>query len=204
MADPDAAAPREGGTSLTLLQRLRGNEPDAWRTTVHLYTPLVAHWCARVGVRGADADDVIQEVFRAAVAGLATFRRDSPGDSFRGWLRGITRHLLSAHFRQAARQPQGGGGTDLLDRLHEVPDAVPLPDDDYTDEAAASEVYRRALEVIRSAFEERTWTMFWRTAVDGRPPTEVAAEMSVSPAAVRQAKSRVLRKLKQQLGDVIA
>ena len=202
MADADAAH-RQSGTSLTLLERLRSNEPDAWRTTVHLYTPLVAHWCARAGVKGADADDVIQEVFRAAAGSLATFRRDRPGDSFRGWLRGITRRLLSAHFRQAARQPLGGGGTDLLDRLHEVPDSAPSPDDEAEDEAAASEVYRRALGVIRSAFEERSWIMFWRTAVEGRTPTEVAAEMDVSPAAVRQAKSRVLRKLKHQLGDVI-
>jgi RNA polymerase sigma-70 factor, ECF subfamily len=203
MADPDA--PREGGTSLTLLQRLRGNEPDAWQTTVHLYTPLVAHWCARAGVKGADADDVIQEVFRAAAGSLPGFRRDRPGDTFRGWLRGITRRLLAAHFRQAASQPQGGGGTDLLDRLHEIPDPVPAPDESHDeDEVAAGEVYRRALEVIRAGFEERSWLMFWRTAVEGRSPADVAVEMGVSPAAVRQAKSRVLRKLKQQLGDVIA
>jgi hypothetical protein len=34
-------------SSLTLLQQLRANEPDAWRTMVHLYTPLLYHWCAR-------------------------------------------------------------------------------------------------------------------------------------------------------------
>jgi RNA polymerase sigma-70 factor (ECF subfamily) len=201
MANDDA--PRAGGTSLTLLQRLRGNEPDAWRTMVHLYTPLVAHWCARVGVKGADADDAIQEVFHAAASSLAAFRRDRPGDSFRGWLRGITRHVLSAHFRNAARQPRGDGGTDVLERLNQVPDSVPSSNDDDADEPAANEVYRRALGMIRAAFEERAWTMFWRTAVEGRAPSEVAVEMNVSPAAVRQAKSRVLRKLKQQLGDLL-
>src|SRR5947208_1607813 len=61
------------GTSLTLLQRLRDDEPEAWRTVVRLYTPLLCHWCARRGVRGADAEDVIQEVLRAAAAGLAGF-----------------------------------------------------------------------------------------------------------------------------------
>src|SRR6516225_1556778 len=38
---------RPPGTSLTLLQRLRDNEPEAWRTMVQLYTPLLCHWCAR-------------------------------------------------------------------------------------------------------------------------------------------------------------
>jgi DNA-directed RNA polymerase specialized sigma24 family protein len=93
-----ADARRDRGTSLTLLERLRGNEQAAWHTTVHLYMPLVAHWCARAGVKGADADDVIQEVFRAAAASLPNFRRDRPGDTFRGWLRGITRHALAPIF----------------------------------------------------------------------------------------------------------
>src|SRR4051812_31651419 len=85
-------APRPG-TSLTLLQRLRQNEPAAWEIMVRLYGPLVARWCARAGVHGADADDVAQEVFRVAAGKLDAFRRDRPGDTFRGWLRGITRNL---------------------------------------------------------------------------------------------------------------
>ena len=63
---PHSAADPQRKTSLTLLQRLRANDNDAWRVTVQLYTPLVYHWCARGGVRGADAEDVAQEVFRAA------------------------------------------------------------------------------------------------------------------------------------------
>ncbi len=54
-----------GGTSATLLQRLRTNEAEALREMGYLYTPLVYRWCAGLGVRGADADDVSQEVFQA-------------------------------------------------------------------------------------------------------------------------------------------
>src|SRR5262249_60389809 len=99
------------GTSLTLLERLRDNEPEAWRTVVQLYTPLLCHWCARQGVRGADADDVIQEVLQAAAAGLAGFRREHATDSFRAWLRGITRNMVLAHYRRGNRQPRASGGT---------------------------------------------------------------------------------------------
>ena len=45
----DAAPPSQAATSLTLLERLRANEPDAWETMVRLYTPLVYQWCARGG-----------------------------------------------------------------------------------------------------------------------------------------------------------
>src|SRR5437764_15425954 len=95
---PQPGSAPKGTTSLTLLQRLRANEPDAWRTMVHLYTPLVYRWAGQLGVRGADADDVLQEVFRTASTRLANFHRDRPGDSFRGWLRGITRHMSLLHF----------------------------------------------------------------------------------------------------------
>src|SRR5690242_19701971 len=101
-----------GGTSLTLLERLRANEPDAWRLMVRLYTPLVHTWCGRFGLRGADAADVAQEAFRTAAARMDQFRRDRPGDTFRGWLRAVTRTAALMHFRQQARQPQAAGGTD--------------------------------------------------------------------------------------------
>jgi len=39
--------------------------------------------------------------------------------------------------------------------------------------------------------------------VDNRAQADVAAEMGVSSAAVRQAKSRVLRRLREELGDVL-
>jgi RNA polymerase sigma-70 factor (ECF subfamily) len=45
--------------------------------------------------------------------------------------------------------------------------------------------------------------MFWQTAVENRSPVDVAAEMGVSPAAIHQGKSRVLRRLKAEVGDLI-
>ena len=63
---------------------------------------------------------------------------------------------------------------------------------------------RRALELIRGEFEGRTWEAFWRAAVEGQSPDLIAADMGVTPAAVRKAKSRVLLRLRQEIGDLIA
>ena len=189
-------------TSLTLLQRLRDNEPDAWRVMVGLYEPLVRHWCGRRGVRGADAEDAAQEVFRAAASGLARFRREQPGDSFRAWLRGITRNVLLQHFRRAASQPQASGGTDALLRINEVSqDDPPAEDEDPPSELDA--LRQRALELVRAQVGERTWQAFWLVAVEGQAPADVAARFGVSPNAVRLSKSRVLRRLKEQFGELI-
>jgi RNA polymerase sigma-70 factor (ECF subfamily) len=45
--------------------------------------------------------------------------------------------------------------------------------------------------------------MVWCTAAKRCSPVDVATEHQVSPPAVRKAKSRVLRRLKQELGDLI-
>jgi RNA polymerase sigma-70 factor (ECF subfamily) len=207
---PDPSDTPHGGseprreTSLTLLHRLRANEPDAWRTLVALYTPLLRQWCARSGLRDADADDVLQEVFRAVAAHLDGFRRDRPGDSFRGWLRVVTRNMVLLHFRKSGRQPRADGGTDAFLQLQQLADPLPGPDDDEDAEAEMDGVRRRALELVRAGFEDRTWEMFWRTFIDDRSPVDVAAEMGVTPAAVRKAKSRVLRRLKEEFAELIS
>lgn len=191
------------GTSLTLLERLRAAHVDAWDTVVRLYGPLVAHWCTRGGVRGADVEDVSQEVFRVAAGRMQDFHRDRPGDSFRGWLHGITRNMVLQHFRRDRRQPKAPGGTEALLRLQDLEDAVTAnaADEDTVDELDG--LRRRALELVRSEFEERTWQMFWLTVIDGRSPSDIAAERGVSPAAVRMAKSRVLHRLKEEFGELI-
>jgi RNA polymerase sigma-70 factor (ECF subfamily) len=171
---------------------------------VHLYSPLVYHWCGRTEVRGADADDVSQEVFRAVAGGLANFRRDREGDTFRGWLRVITKNMILLHFRRSGRQPQGSGGTDALVKLQEVADStVDLPDDVDAEIELMHGVRHRALELVRGQFEERTWQMFWLTFVEERSPVDIAADLGVTPAAVRKAKSRVLHRLKQEFAELI-
>src|SRR5262249_30210505 len=122
--------PDMGATSLTLLDRARANEADAWDRLVSLYAPLVRHWSLAGGLQPADVDDVVQEVYRAAFSGLAGFRRDRPGDTFRGWLRTITRTALALHFRRRARAPLAGGGSAAFVRLQEVTDPAPVLSDE--------------------------------------------------------------------------
>jgi RNA polymerase sigma-70 factor (ECF subfamily) len=190
------------GTSLTLLQRVRANDHDAWARLVGLYAPLVRYWCARGGLRPEDADDVVQEVFQAALIGLEGFRRDRPGDTFRGWLRGVARNRIALHYRHAARRAEGQGGSDARQQLEQVPQPPPPPDEEDTP-AELNALYHRALDLVRGEFEERTWQMFWLAVVENQPVADVAARFAVSPAAVRKAKSRVLSRLKEAIGDVI-
>jgi RNA polymerase sigma-70 factor (ECF subfamily) len=191
----------EADTRISLLERARANDAEAWRRMMGLYRPLVLFWCGRAGVRPSDAEDVAQDVFAAAAASLADFRRDRPGDTFRGWLRGITRNKALMHFRSSGRQPAGEGGSDALLRLQDVAD--PQAECDPEEEAEAGQVYSRALQLLRGEFAEPVWQAFWLTAIDGRAPAALTVELGMSSASIRQAKSRVLRRLKQEVGDLL-
>ena len=191
--------PLDKSTSLTLLERVRDRDEEAWERLLRLYAPLVERWCGHWGVRGQDADDVRQEVFQAVATNLAGFRRERSGDTFRGWLRVITRNKLIDHSRRRERQPEAQGGTDAHHQMQQLAQQE-LPEDSADD---LSGLYRRALELVRAEFEERTWEAFWRSAVEGQAPDLIAADLGVTPAAVRKAKSRVLHRLRQEVGDLI-
>jgi RNA polymerase sigma-70 factor, ECF subfamily len=187
-------------TSLSLLQRLRLQDALAWERLVRLYRPLVLSWCLRGGVSQADADDLLQEVWVAVAAGVDQFRRQGEG-SFRSWIRGITRHKLLDYYRRQGRHPAAAaGGTDAFQAIQEVPD----PESGTADDAEErSGLYRRALDLIRSEFEERTWLAFWQAGVEGQDTAAVAASLGMTPVAVRIAKSRVLARLREEVGELL-
>jgi RNA polymerase sigma-70 factor (ECF subfamily) len=149
-------------------------------------------------VRDEDADDVLQEVFGAVAWSVAGFQAERAGTTFRAWLRGITRNKLLEHLRRRGRHPEAQGGTDAHRQLAALPDAA---EDDPPEEV--SDLYHRALELVRGEFENRTWEAFWRATVDGHPVDLIAADLGVSTAAVRKSKSRVLRRLKEEVGDLL-
>jgi RNA polymerase sigma-70 factor (ECF subfamily) len=186
----------------SLLARLRVGQPGAWERLAWLYGETVYAWCRRAGVPEADAADVSQEVFAAVARRLADFRRDRPGDSFRGWLWTITRNKVRDHWRRRRDQDRATGGTTAQELMNEVPEDAP-PDAEASGEGEPGALYRRALELIQSEFEERTWRAFLMVTVEARLPAEVAAELGTTPGAVYIAKSRVLKRLREEFGDLI-
>ncbi len=163
---------------------------------------MILFWCGKGGLRSEDAEDVTQEVFAAAAAGLDRFHRDRPGDTFRGWLRGITRNQVLLSYRRNHGRPVAEGGSDAFWHLQGHADPLPGPGED--EEAEMSQLYQRAVEQVRDRFEPHTWQAFWLTVIQGRAPAALTEELGMTVANIRQAKSRVLRLLKQELGELLS
>jgi RNA polymerase sigma-70 factor (ECF subfamily) len=191
-------------TCRSLLARIQANDPVAWGRLVDLYAPLVFHWCRRWDLREQEIADILQEVFQAVATHVAGFRRERAGDTFRGWLRTITHNKVRDHFRRLGQEPEGVGGTEAQLRLAQLPESR-SPDEDDSGQAesrAERRLFGLALDQIRSEFEDRTWQAFWLTTVESRSAGDVAGDLGMSPGAVRVAKSRVLRRLREELGDL--
>jgi RNA polymerase sigma-70 factor (ECF subfamily) len=188
-------------TSTSLLDRIRNRDPEAWRRFVTVYGPFVYDACRRLGVPAADTEDIVQEVLISVDRAIGKFKRDRPGDSFRGWLYAITRNEVRDRFRRAAKEPLVVGGSSLRAALEQIP-AESL--DDSTPGPSSSDLaLLRALELIRPEFEERTWTAFWRLTVERHSAAEIAADLGMKTDAVRQAKHRIVKRLRAEFGDLL-
>jgi RNA polymerase sigma-70 factor (ECF subfamily) len=188
-------------SGLSLAIRLRDGSAEAWRELVDLYGPLIESWCARAGLSAAARADVGQEVFLAVHRGIAGFDATGPRATFRGWLWTITHNAMLQYRRR--REPEGRGGSTAEAQMAEIPALRESTSADEPPSTAGetASLLRRALRQIRPSVEPQTWNAFWQTAVLGRPAPEVADELGLTPAAVRQSKSRMLRRLRRQLGD---
>ena len=186
-------------TSLSLLDRLR-HQPDdgSWRRLIDVYTPLIRGWLRRHGVSPQDADDLTQDVLAVVVRELPRFEHAGRPGAFRSWLRTVTVNRARNFSRQRLAHPPAGGGTDfgkLLDQL-EDPNSAPSR---LWDEEHDRHVARRLMALVEPDFEPSTWRAFRRVVLDGVKPDAAAAELGLSVNAVLLAKSRVLRRLRQEM-----
>lgn len=188
-------------TSRSLLARVRTRDADAWDRLVSLYGPLVLHWCRRRGLDEDDAADTLQDVFHTVARRIDSFRHERPSDTFRGWLRVMTRNKVTDLQRRMARDPSRNTGSNARRGLDGVESPINDDVDDVDERQVMRELYRRALESVRPSVREKTWQAFWRTAIDGCSSRDVADELGLSPSSVRVAKGRVLQRLRDELGD---
>ena len=182
-------------TSLNLVQGLRNREPEAWRRLVRLYGPLVYCWGRQCGLQDNDAADIMQDVLLSISQHIDRFKHGHQDNTFRGWLWVITRNQIRDFAADRNLEPQATGGRGFHLRFESLPETPPeSPHEE-------SRLGRRALEQVQGEFAPQVWAAFWRTAVEGDAPRDVAEDLDLTVWAVYKARSRVLQRLRQELGD---
>lgn len=191
-------------TSLSLLDRLKAANADAadWQRLKDVYLPLIRSWLASVPGLREEADDLAQDVLIVLLRGLPSFERRRHG-SFRAWLRQVATNRVRAFWksnRKRSRHESDGDGDKLLAQLEDPSSELVRQWDREHDQ----HVLNKLLAAVRPDFEPNTWQAFTRFALDGRAAADVARELATSETAVVQAKFRVLKRLREEAGDLMS
>jgi len=184
-------------TPVSLLERMRepGDE-EAWARFVELATPLLHSWAHRIGLQPQDASDLVQEVLVVLVERLPEFNYD-PDKSFRAWMRTIAVNK----WRKWRRRPV----LTSLEADDRTPDELAVEDasDAFWEQEYRAQLLARAMQVMQADFAPATWQACYDHIVSGRSAAEVAGELGLTVGAVYAAKVRVLRRLREELKDMI-
>lgn len=137
-----------------------------------------------------EAEDAASQVFLAALASLHRFERTDNEDSFRSWLFGIARNVVSKSWRFAERHP-----STPLDQ------AAMLPDEGSAIEERVlnAELSRQLHEVMTNLTPDQRELLELRLA--GLSAVEIASVLGRSQESVRKAQSRAVMTLRELLGD---
>jgi RNA polymerase sigma factor (sigma-70 family) len=175
------------------LEALTALDPAAWLDFAGRFTSLLGAWCHAARVPFQDIADVLQDVFRCVVRDIKHFQPNGHTGCFSAWLKTVTHDRVVDYFRAEQGQAHALGGD---------PSNSPLASAWYA-RLVEGEVPRQDLEIldsllrtVRAQVHERTWTAFWQAQVEERPIHEIAADLKMTPAAVRMCKSRVLNRLR--------
>ncbi len=189
-------------TSLSLLNRLKVARPESpdWNRLEAVYLPLIQRWLGRVPGLGDESADLAQEVMVVVFRKVPQFDRQREG-SFRAWLRKVTVNQVRNYQRKRVRRPVAG-----LDLTEGFLERLSDPNDDLAkewDRDHDKHVVDKLLAVVQPDFNPTTWQAFLRFGLEGKPASQVAAELGLSENAVLLAKTRILKRLRQEAGDLL-
>ena len=123
------------------------------------------------------------------VSRIAEFDHRGAG-AFRGWLRAV----LANHVRKFFRDRPAASAIDP-DELSAEDSVLAKGWDQEHDEYLAA----RAMRLVEGDFAPATWQAFRRQVFEGRTAAEAAAELGLSLNSALLAKSRVLKRLREEL-----
>jgi RNA polymerase sigma factor (sigma-70 family) len=145
----------------------------------------------RLAPRLERVDDVVQDVFVAALASLHGFRGTSP---LRAWLLGIARHKVEDFYRQRLREPEAlaepGEPTEPADEG--------LPIEERIDRARAAEKAQRILRMLPESYGVALLWRYW----DNRSVREMAEATGKTEKAIERLLARARARFRELWGEV--
>lgn len=184
-------------TRHTFIRRLQGGGEEIWQQLDRLYRPLIAGWLRRFQLSDADVDDVAQEIMLVVMRRIDDFDHNGRVGAFRNWLRTIAANTTRSFLRKKQREASSGEAMKMIEELEDPTSGLSKQfDRDHN-----HFVLRELMSRIAAEFEPKTMEAFRIHVLEQVDAKETASRLGLSPRAVYIAKSRVLRRLRDEAAD---
>ncbi|TWU05628.1 RNA polymerase sigma factor [Stieleria varia] len=181
-------------------------DADVWEAIIAKFKPKILHQARAAGLQPSDAADVTQDVFRimakhAPQDGLSEPTRncsEEPKLEIQSWVSQITRNVLNRFMRRSRKRPVTiDARLDHANWERLAPQLCELHSASWRDDSQFR--VRQALQAIKADFQGKTWQAFWRMTMHQEQATAIAEDLKMDARAVRQAKFRVMSRLRDEL-----
>jgi len=167
-----------------LVARLRQGDPEAAERLNARYSPWIERFARRLGLNPHEAEEVAQDTLADVLKALPAF---TPGKRFESWLFTIARRRIADSWRRLAREAAHTGHANLAS-LVAPESSTSSPERQAALEKAlehADPIDQRIIAGIRNGAELQ----------------EIADALGIGYDAVRQRKSRLIRRLRAELNS---
>jgi RNA polymerase sigma-70 factor (ECF subfamily) len=181
-------------TRTSLLRRVRDtHDAVGWAEFRELYQPLLFGYVHRRGLTGADAEDVVQDVFVRLLRALPSYEHDRSRGRFRTWLWQVVMSAVIDWARTEGRQHRAREAVATL-----AANATTLagePDEDWVT-AHRRRILEFAQTQVRANTQPKSWTCYQEYILRGRKCADVGAEVGLTANAVCVNAHRVLARVR--------
>ncbi len=187
----------EYATRATIFVRLAAPDTElrelSWREFHQMYGPIIRGFARNAGLPAQEGDDILQEVMLGFFSVSGQFEYDPAKGRFRGYLKRATLNAVRARYRR-----------------HRAPDqlednsvsADPVTAAVAWDHEWSLSVLNRALREVATRFEAATFEAFELYGRRGVPVKASAKRTGLSVDAVRQAKCRVMKAVREEIDRI--
>ncbi len=181
---------------IKLVEKLRSGDDAAMEEFYNLYrTRLYSLILEQVDRDEAVAEDLVQEVFLAALGSLDKFRGDS---QLYTWLRSIALHKINDFYRRQAREPKPRNSSPDFDvlKLEQIGDDKPA-----TFTMMESEEIRQSVHQALADLPQDYQEVLVLKYLKDMPVLAISQIMGRSPKSVEGLLSRARKAMRDNLGD---
>ena len=184
-------------TRPSLLLRVRDcRDQESWREFFHIYQPLLYRYARIRGLSRENSEEVTQQCLALLTEKMPSFEYVREKGGFKHWLRRIANNKVNDMFKKRCVPIAQSGD-------FKRPQERELSPDEVWERQWQKRHMHYCLDLIRSEVAESTYRAFDYHVIQEWPVKKVADTLNISVDQVYTAKSRITRRLRNKMRELL-